>query len=421
MKNIVSITALGTQGDGIGTHEDKPIYVAKTAPGDVAEVTLHGERDGAHVGKLAGIVTPAPERVEPPCPYFARCGGCSLQHVSADFYRAWKIEKVRHALERAGVKVKTWEEPVFLPPSTRRRTTVTALKRGAQIIMGYNEARSHAVVDIQSCLILEPELEKKIIALRAFLPRLLPDNKSIDITLQDVDGLYDMVLTGPLQTGGKFSLEQHEVMAEMAETLGIARLSFRVKDFAPVEILFTRQKVVKKFGAITVALAPGAFLQASAAGEKALTDIVLKYTKGAGKILDLFSGSGTFSGPMLAAGAEVTAMDGDKHAMAALAASAHPKLAAIQRDLFKNPPGEREMEAFDAVIFDPPRAGAKELAGRMAYAEIPKIIGISCNPVTFARDAALLQEGGYRLQSLTLVDQFVYSAHAEIAGLFAKS
>ncbi len=419
MKNRVitaTINEIGAKGDGLAVHDGKPIFVAKTAPGDVVEAVLGGDR--ASVQK---ILTPSPERAEPPCPYFAKCGGCSLQHVTPEFYRGWKIAKVQSALERAGIKVKKFETPVFLPAATRRRTSLTARRAGGVVLLGYNEARSHNILNINTCLILEPALDAKIQKLRPFLARLLPEKNPIDITLQYIDGATDMVLTGSLQSGGRFTLEQDEAFGEMMVALGLARLSWRVKDFAPIETILSRVPFVKKFGAVKVALPPAAFLQASIEGEEALVEIILDNTAGAQKILDLFSGCGTFTGHLLQTGANVTAIDGDKSAIDALAAARHPKLTATRRDLFKNPLGERELEEFDTVIFDPPRAGAKEQAEKLAYAEVRSIIGVSCNPASFARDAAALQEGGYTLQSLTLVDQFVYSAHVEMAGLFTKA
>ena len=230
----------------------------------------------------------------------------------------------------------------------------------------------------------------------------------------------DVVLTGPLQTRGKFSLEQDETFGAMAEALDIARLSWRKRDFAPPEIILSRKPVTKKFGAVNVILPPAAFLQASTEGESALVSLVLHHAKGASKILDLFSGCGTFTGPLLQSGASVTAIDGDPAAINALAAAKHPNLVARQRNLFRAPLDETELAGFGAVIFDPPRAGAREQAARLARSEIPAIIGISCNPASFARDARILQDGGYRLASLTLVDQFVWSAHAELAGLFTR-
>jgi 23S rRNA (uracil1939-C5)-methyltransferase len=296
---------------------------------------------------------------------------------------------------------------------------MTMLRIRNDIILGYNEGRSHNVLDIQRCLVLDPALEDKMQALRPYLPRLLGEAKTCDVTLQYAGGAFDMVLTGRLQKRGRFNFEQDEALGEIAEKLDIARISYREKDFRPPEIILTRKPVVKKFGALSVALPPGTFLQASEAGEQALTNIVMNYAEGGTKFLDLFAGCGTFSGPLLALG-PVTSIDGDASAINALAQTKHPGLTASRRDLFKNPLKETELAPFDTIIFDPPRAGAAAQAPFLASAETRRIIGVSCNPASFARDAKTLTDGGYNLAALTLVDQFVWSAHVEIAGLFVK-
>ncbi|MCE7887782.1 MAG: class I SAM-dependent RNA methyltransferase [Alphaproteobacteria bacterium PRO2] len=417
MKNKIvplTINEIGAKGDGVALHDGAPVYVPKTAPGDVVEAVIKGER-----GAVQKIVTRSPHRVHPVCPYFDKCGGCSLQHVSLEFYREWKIAKVKTALSRAGIEAATWGEPVFLEASTRRRTTMTALRIKNDVILGYNEARSHNVLDIERCIVLDPALEEKIQALRPYLPRLLGDQKTCDITLQYAGGAFDMVLTGRLQKRGRFSFEQDEALGEIADKLDIARISYREKDFRPPEIILARKPIVKKFGVLNVDLPPATFLQTSEAGEQALTEIVMNYAEGGTKFLDLFSGCGTFSGHLLALG-PVTAIDGDAPAINAVAQTKHPGLTAARRDLFKNPLKESELDAFDTIIFDPPRAGAAAQASFLASSETPRIIGVSCNPASFARDARMLLDGGYSLASLTLVDQFVWSAHVEIAGLFTR-
>lgn len=411
----LTVTEIGAKGDGVALHNGAPVYIPKTAPGDVIEAVIKGER-----GALQKVVTRSPARAHPPCGYFDKCGGCSLQHVTPEFYRDWKTAKVKTALSRAGVEPATWGEPAFLPAATRRRTTMTAIQTRNGVTLGYNEGRSHNVLNIERCLVLDPELEEKTHALRPYLLRLMNDAKTCDVTLQYAGGAVEMVLTGRLQKRGRFSFEQDEALGELAEKLNIARISYREKDFRPPEIILHRKAVVKKFGELSVALPPAAFLQASEEGEQALTALVMNYAKGGTKFLDLFSGCGTFSGHLLALG-PVTAIDGDGPAINALAQTKYPGLSATRRDLFKNPLKESELSAFDTVIFDPPRAGAAAQVPFLASSETRRIIGVSCNPASFARDARALTDGGYTLASLTIIDQFVWSAHVEIAGLFVKS
>lgn len=408
------ITAIGAGGDGISEHNGKPVYVPKTTAGDVVEIRVEKENADGIQARLLKIETPSPNRVTPPCPYFDRCGGCALQHINDNTYKNWKTEKVLQNLQRAGVEIETLEETVFLPANTRRRTTMVGFKTGKDIHFGYFEYRSHNIVDTKTCLILEPELDAKMQALRAYLPRLLPYQKPIDFMMQHIDGTFDLVITGIKNP----KLEQLEAFAELAEALDIARISICEREFATPEILFTRTPVRKKFGDIQVTLPPGTFLQASVAGENALTQIVSRYAKGRLKVADLFCGSGTFTGTLLQNNMAVHAIDGDYDAMQALGAVKHKNLTTERRNLFKEPLSTKELSAFDGVVIDPPRAGAKAQIENLAQSNVAKIIAVSCNPATFARDAETLQDAGYGLSSLTIVDQFVWSAHVETVALF---
>ncbi|MCC7305035.1 MAG: class I SAM-dependent RNA methyltransferase [Alphaproteobacteria bacterium] len=415
----VEIREIGAKGDGVGTYNNRPVYVGKAAKGDRLLVNLETEREDGYTARLLSVEAPGPERAAPPCIHYARCGGCSLQHVTQQFYRDWKTAKVKNALARAGVEAESWEESVFLPHATRRRATLGAYSSLKELRFGYFEARSDRILDILDCLVVEPALDAKLKALREFLPRLLPANTPADLMLQNVEGVYDMVLTGAYQTRGRFSLQQDEAMAELTEKLDIARISFREEDTQKPEPVITRKAVIKNFGGINVQLPPGAFLQASAAGEAALVSVVLKYAAGAKNIADLFSGCGTFAGSLLRQG-KVYACESDAAAINALGAAKHKDLTATRRDLFKNPLTAKELNAFDAVVFDPPRVGASAQSAQLAQSEVPNIIAVSCNPATFARDAKMLREGGYNLRNLTLVDQFIWSAHVELVALFTR-
>lgn len=413
----LTIKAIGAGGDGISESNGKSVFVPKTAPGDIIAARIQNQNAEGIQARLTSIAEPSPDRVNPPCPYFKRCGGCALQHVNEDFYRNWKTGKVLQTLQRANVAVEHVEETVFLPATTRRRTTMAAVQNGKDIIFGYSEVRSHNIVDAKMCLILEPELNDKIQSLRPYLPRLLSGQRRMDIMLQHTGGAYDMVLTGlkmPL------NLEQLEMLGELAENLNIARISAREKEFAAPEILFTRHKLIKNFGDLPVVLPPGAFLQASAAGETALVEAVLRYAGSAARIADLFSGCGTFTGALLQKGVKVFAADGDAEAIKALSATKHANLTTARRNLFKEPLSMAELNKFEAVVFDPPRAGAKEQCKELAQSDVPRVIAVSCSPSSFARDARALIEGGYDLESLTIVDQFVWSSHVELVALFRK-
>ena len=417
----LTISEIGAGGDGIAMHNGMRIFVPKTMAGDVVKARIEGGvKDGCH-GALIAIEEASPLRQDAPCPHYNQCGGCSLQHLGEDAYRAWKIDHVKTTLERVGVKPKIWEEPVFISAKTRRRTTLAVHKLSdKKIKIGYHAPRSHDITDITECGILDPQIEALILKLKPYLLPLAPMRKSVDITVQQAGGV-DMVLTGAWRTDNDFTLQQHEAIAEMMQDLDIARLSLRKHEHAECEILLTRQPVVKPFGTLRVALPPAAFLQASDDAERILSDFMAAHIGDDQNIADLFCGCGTFAGRMLSNQKTVTAIDGDGDAMNALSACAHPNLTTQRRNLFKEPLTTSELEEFDAIVFDPPRAGAKAQCENMAYSDVQKIVAISCNPATFARDAKILtDEGDYTLQSVRIIDQFTWSSHCEIIALFVQ-
>lgn len=416
----LTIESIGAGGDGIGTFEGKPVYVPKTMASEQITARLESGGTDGYKARLLDILTPSAQRVTPPCQYFAKCGGCDLQHLEENAYRDWKIEKVKTILERAGVKPKEWKEPVFIPAGTRRRTTLAVLKTGNSVHIGYHEPRSHTIVSVKSCPILDPALEKIINGMKPFLLRLAPQRKAVTVTLQVAGGI-DVMLGGEWRERGSFTLEQNEALAEMAHSLDLARIGLREKETDESEILLSRTPIRKTFGALSVALPPVPFLQASDAGEKALVNAVLNYAADSKNVADLFCGCGTFAGSLLKNGAQVLAVDSDKEAVAALAAIKHLNLSTQAKNLFKEPLSVMELNGYDTVVFDPPRAGAKEQVSLLADSNVERIIAVSCNPATFARDARILMdEGDYRLRSLQIIDQFVWSSHVELVGLFTR-
>lgn len=414
------ITHIGAGGDGAGVHEGKPVYIPKTAPGDVVEALIQKETKDHRAGKLLRVITPGPDRQAPPCEYFNECGGCALQHMTTDFYRRWKEELVQTTLARAGVEAQTWLPPIFLPAATRRRVTLSAQQTSSGLKLGLHAPRSHQIVPINACHVLEPALNACLPKLKALLQPLIPAGAAASIMLQNIDGALDMLITAKLTNKGKLSLEQHEALAGLSETLNLSRLSLRETERQMPEIHLQRMPVQKTFGNLCVDIPPGAFLQASQAGEDALVHFMLQALpdiKGS-TAADLFSGCGTFTGHLIEAGAKVTAVENDKAAIAALQDTRHPVLRTMRRDLFKEPLNIPELAAFDSVVIDPPRAGAKVQMENLAQSDVQTIISISCNPASFARDARVLLDAGYRLMQTQLIDQFTWSEHVEIAGLF---
>jgi 23S rRNA (uracil1939-C5)-methyltransferase len=362
------------------------------------------------------------ERVIPPCPHFQACGGCQYQDLSDESYRASKEHSVRDQLAADGILPEVWEESIFIPAGHRRRATFAARKEGRKVTLGFNAFRSHDLVDIPECLVVTPRLNAAIAPMRESLAAILPEGGSCDVFLQDVDGAIDCVLTGEAVCDP--STKHIGLLAKMAEGIGLARVSVRKgeRDIPVPQIVLS--DVRKHFGVLSVDIPPGAFLQPSEAGEVALARAVLNGVgKGSKKrkIADLFCGCGTFSGPLMGVG-QVHALDGDRPAIKALAVAAkgHPQIVAEERDLFKESLTARELKNYDAVVFDPPRAGAKDQSQNLAKSSVTRIVAVSCNPQTFARDAKILIGGGYKLGTLQIVDQFVWSGHVEVVGSFYR-
>lgn len=419
----VTVTALGGRGDGIASHNGRPVFIPGALPGEGVQVRLGDDRGEGYPGRLLAVTTPSPDRVPPPCPYYESCGGCSLQHWADDAYRAWTMERVRALMTKNGLAPRTYADPVFVPAGTRRRATLAALLTGGVLRLGYHRARSHSVTDIPSCLVLTPALNALVEKLRVFLPPLLTDGRAVDVFVQDTGAALDVMLTGPVGARRVPDLPVREAMATLVQACGIARLSWRLRERDAPEIMIAATPVIKAAGDLFVPLPPGAFMQPSAAGEAALIAAVTAPLAGRTglRLADLFAGCGTFSGPLLAHGT-VLAVESDGPAIEALghAARAVAGLRVEKRNLFTEPLSAKTLSALDVIVFDPPRAGAKEQAAQIAQSDCPLVIAVSCNPATFARDAALLCAGGYEFAVLHVVDQFTWSAHIELVGVFTR-
>lgn len=419
-KDTLSIHDLAPLGDGIHRAGRERIYVDRTLPGDVVEAQIQKPSGGIVRAEALRIVEPSPHRVTAPCPHYDVCGGCTLQHASEDFYRAWKVETVRTALSRQNLEPATWLAPVFLPEGKRRRATFAAFKKKNAVTLGYHRRRSHTIADIAACLIADPAIMDMRRKLVGALAPILADGKPADIFLQMAGGQFDLAITGAVGTKGRPDLAIYEAAAALAHTLGIARISWRPKEYSEAETLVEITPFTVRFGILDVPLPPLAFLQPTKAGEDALTAAVMAALPERGAFADLFSGCGTFSGAMLARG-PVDAFDSVEPAVRALdrAKGPHP-LRAERRDLGRQPLDADETKRYDAVVFDPPRAGAEEQAKALAVSAVPRVIGVSCNPVSFARDARILVEGGYTLDSVQVIDQFTWSHHVELVAAFSR-
>lgn len=424
MTEILTIERLGPKGDGIALLNGQIIYVAKAVPGDRVEVEISETGEGVWRGKVVNFIEHGAERIAAPCAYYDTCGGCQIQHVNDTQYKEWKQNSIRALLERADLTPQKWGEAVFIPHATRRRATLAAFKTGKEITLGFHMAKSHTVQSVEHCLLLTPALNDLVPKLKPWLVRFLKEQTPTDIHLQDVDGAVEMIITGALSRSGEADTIQRKLIAEMCEELRIARVGWQAKEFSEIEPVISILPVVKTYGDMKVDIPMGAFLQPSAEGEAALVSLVMQAMpkKKKMKIADLYAGCGTFTGPSLKSGT-VHAVEENGRAVEALfgASKKVPGLTAEKRNLAAEPLTVRELKNYDVVIFDPPRAGAKEQCEKFAKSAVETVIAVSCNPSSFTRDAKILISGGYKFKALTIVDQFIWSPHTEIVGVFSRS
>jgi 23S rRNA (uracil1939-C5)-methyltransferase len=427
---FVEIASLGPRGDGIANSRAGRLYVAGALPGESVRVTTGGKRGEGFVATLREIVTASPDRVAPPCPHFGAgdgtCGGCSVQHLADGAYAAWKRGLVASSLERVGLDPSVVTPLVRTAPDGRRRAGFAAFRprsKGSHTFFGFHARASGRVVEITDCRILRPELAALVPALRDLFAGLVPPGARWDAAVTLADNGADLLISA----GHRPNADAAMALAGFAEAAGIARISWRAD--GEVEPVALRETPVLTVSSVPVALPPGAFLQASAEAEAALAGLVLggagQLGKG-GRIADLYCGVGTFALPLAKGGANVTAIDGDAPSVAALARAAGTagfggNVTTEVRDLARRPLLADDLKRFDCVVFDPPRAGAAAQAETLAASNVARVVAVSCNPATFARDAAILAAGGYALEAVTPVDQFVWSGHVELVGVFSRA
>ncbi len=424
----VIVESLGARGDGVVTlthdeGEPEPLYLAQTLPGERVLARIGGPSPQGLRGEVIELLQPSAERVEAPCPHFGPCGGCLLQHFAPAPYALWKRGLLVDALQKRGFRdVEPLVRPLLaLPPGTRRRASFTALRQGRRVLLGFNRRFSHAVEDMTECYLLAPPLVALLPALRVALAPLLPDGKPQDITATLTDSGIDLLLALPREP----DLAAREALAALAVECDLARLSIAVAGQAPLPLADRRAPRIL-LGGVAVTPPPGGFLQPTPEGEAALTRLVLEAVPAeAEAVADLYSGCGTFSFPLAARGHRVHAVESDAPALAALQRAARLsdlvlRITVEQRDLERDPIGADALEGGDAVVFDPPRAGAAPQAAELAASDLPLVVAVSCNPGTFARDARTLVDGGFRLDWAAPVDQFPWSGHLELVARFSR-
>lgn len=412
MVETLVVDHVGHRGDGVALVDGEPVYVPYALAGETVEVeTVAGHPDRRHLLKVDRA---SPERIEPFCPHFGVCGGCTIQHWEIGAYRAWKHGLVTLALRQAGIEAEVGEL-IDAHGDGRRRAVFHARRSGHDILqVGYAALAAHRIVPIDACPVLAPNMQNALEAAWALADALKSTAKPLDIQVTATGNGLDIDIrgSGPLPPAIMTSL------AQVASKHRLARLTRHG------EIIVMRAPPKVRMGSATVTLPPGAFLQATQAGEDALAERVLALAAKARSIADLFCGTGPFA-LRLAAQAKVAAFDSDASSIEALKKAAATTrglkpVSAQARDLFRRPLMPAELNGYDTVVFDPPRQGAEAQCRQLAASRIAHIVAVSCNPSTFARDARLLIDGGYTLGIVTPVDQFKYTPHVELVASFTR-
>lgn len=397
VKDDALIVRVAGRGDGV-TEDGR--HVALTAPGDRVAAD--------------GVITPGPHHQSPPCRHFPACGGCQLQHLDDESWGDYIRERIRTALAAHGLETEI-RAPALSPPHTRRRATLHAEKRGKQVQMGFTEQGSHALINLAECHVLSPNLFALIAPLKAFLARHLPANRRVDVHLVETDQGRDVLVNGVEIEG----LEAAETLTAFASEHKLARFSLD-EGFGPTA-RWEPDPVTVTLGGVAVPFPAGNFLQATPEGEAALVAAVREIVGEAKLVADLFAGLGTFT--FAFPDAKIYAAEAAREPIMALKAAANParRMAfADHRDLFRRPLQPAELDRFETVVIDPPRAGARDQATEIAKSAMPVLAYVSCNPGTFARDAEILCKGGYTLEWIQPVGQFRWSTHVELAAKFTR-
>ena len=411
----LTIARLGSGGDGIADAAGGPVYVPFTLPGEtvaVARVKNHGT--------VMSMSEVSPERVSPPCVHFGpdgkngTCGGCTLQHASDTLYHDFKRNLVIQALKSKGLTPEV-APLVTARPGERRRVVFTARRTEKGILLGFNQAGSHHIVAIEHCPISSDGIISRLEAIRRVAAGIATSAEPFRVTVLETRSGLDLAFEGVKKVGDR---ERRAVTENVLALRGIARVS------SDGEILIEPQKPVIDFGGVAVSPPAGGFTQATKPAEDAMAELVLEALGKAKRVADLFAGSGTFA-LRIARKAKVHAVEGEEKALKALDNAARntqglKPVTVEKRDLFRRPLMASELKVFDAVVFDPPRAGAEDQCKELARSGVKTIVAVSCNPVSLARDLSILTAAGYRIRLVTPIDQFLWSAHVEAVAVLEK-
>lgn len=405
---VLRIDRVGAQGDGVADGDSGPVFVPLTLSGELVRADVSGER-----GRLLSILEASRDRIAPVCRHFGVCGGCALQHMAAAVYSAWKQAQVVAAFRSRGIDAEVSE--VVACAGKRRRAVFSAKRTNSGVVLGFHGAGSHELVDLAMCPVVDERIVAALPALRDLVSPLVSRRGELRATTTWTEAGLDIALE---ESGQTLTPEIRAHIAKVASQERFARVS--ISDDLAYEALAP----FLTMGAAEVVLPPGVFLQAVAEAEVAMAELVVAAVGKAKKVIDLFSGVGAFTF-RLARQSKVFAADSDKVAIAALVAAARKTrglkpIEAIARDLFREPLSGTELNAYDAICFDPPRSGAEAQAKMIARSKVKTVVAVSCSPATLARDVRILIDGGYKLESVTPVDQFLYSPHIEVVAVLKR-
>ena len=398
------IERLGHHGDGIA---EGPVFAPLSLPGEEVSGILEGDRL-----KDLRVLKPSDDRVRAPCVHFKSCGGCGLQHASDPFVADWKVDVVRQALAAVGLE-SAFRDIQTSPVKSRRRAVISARRTKKGAMAGFHMRSSSVICEVSSCDVLHPDLMPAVEVAKelAVLGASRKGELSVTVTLSE--GGLDVSVSGGKPLNGAFEAQ----LGQEAQRLKVARLTW------DGEVIATLVPPYQSFGSVRVVPPPGAFLQATREGEAALLDAAFEIVGDAKSVVDLFAGCGTFSLP-LAKTSEVRAIEGEASMMKALdrawrEAQGLKKVTVETRDLFRNPVMAEDLR-YEAAVIDPPRAGAAAQTEELSRSKLDRIAFVSCNPVTFARDARVLVDRGFSLDWVQVVDQFRWSSHVELVGAFTR-
>jgi 23S rRNA (uracil1939-C5)-methyltransferase len=414
----LDIQEVGSRGDGIADHQGQRYFVPYALPGETVEVTPRDARGEGIVADLVQVLAASQHREPAPCTHFGTCGGCVLQHWRLGAYTAWKSELIERALAQRGVRVPAFDRPLVGAPGERRRADFVLRRQGHRVLAGFHERASARVVDVATCVVARPALGALLAPLRAAVLEVLPDGGAADAIANETDSGVDLLIRPHRRLD--LSLQGRERLVMLAEHADLARLSWA--DRPSVEPIVVRLTPMMLFGDVRVDPPAGVFLQASKRAELAMRAAVAAWAGDAERLADLFSGIGALS---LGRVGKLALFESDRQAVDAVQATTRrldPGRVAVQRrDLFRNPLAGSELAAFDVVLLDPPRAGAAAQCVELGRSQVARVVYASCDSGTFARDARTLQDGGYRLEKLLPIDQFLWSAHVELIALFRRA